>query len=98
MGFGTLLVLRPPDNCRYSVVVVFRTEAQCAGNGYSLFKRCNDVVEYHSSALRVGLSALMDGVASLGKGVAIPGESRLALNAGAPTESAIIRWTEYRLC
>ena len=74
---------------------MFRNKAQRAENGCALFKRCNAVAGHHSSALRVGVSAPMGSVAPLGKGVPIPSESRLAMNADTPTESVIIRVTEY---
>jgi hypothetical protein len=93
-----MLVLRPLANCGYSVAVVFRNKAQRAGNGYALSKRCNAVAGHHSSALWVGVSAPMDRVAPLAKGVAIAGEPRLAMNADAPTEFVISKWTEYWLC
>ena len=52
----------------------------------------------YSSALWVGVSAPMDRVAPLAEGAAIVGEPRLAMNADAPTESVIFKWTEYWLC
>ncbi|MCV6605368.1 MAG: hypothetical protein OIF34_08685, partial [Porticoccaceae bacterium] len=61
-----------------------------AGKGCSLHRGCNTVAKHHSNALWVGLSAPMDCVASLGKGVAIPCKMRLAMNADRPTECAII--------
>ena len=77
--------------------MVFRNKAQRAGNGYPLSKRWNAVAGRHSSALWVGVSAPMDRVAPLAKGVAIAGEPRLAMNADTPTESVIIKWMEYSL-
>ena len=74
---------------------MYRNKAQRAGNGYSLFKRCNAVAGHHISAPWVGVSAPMDSVATLAKGVAIGGEPRLAMNSDTPTESEIIKWTEY---
>jgi hypothetical protein len=37
----------------------------------------------------------MDCVAPLGKGIALPGEPRLAMNADKPTEGVIITLKEY---
>jgi len=71
----------------FSVFVVLHVKAQCAGNGRPLGKHCNAAVECHESALRVGFSASLDGVAPLAKGAAIAGEARPARNADKPTES-----------
>ena len=81
--------------CGFSVPVVFASETQCAGNGRTLGKRCNEAGGHHGNALRVDLSAPMDCVAPLGKGVAIPGEARLAMNADRSTEPANIGFTEH---
>ncbi|MCP3867281.1 MAG: hypothetical protein GY703_04125 [Gammaproteobacteria bacterium] len=62
------LVLRQRDIDGYSVSVGFRSKAQCAGNGHSLSKHCNAAAGPHGDALRVSLSAPMDGVAPLDKG------------------------------
>ena len=75
--------------------MVFRNKAQCAGNGSSLSKHCNAVAGHHSNALRVGLSAPMDGVAPLGKGTTLPGETRLAMNTDKPTASVTIRLIDH---
>ncbi|RDH92625.1 MAG: hypothetical protein DIZ77_07915 [endosymbiont of Seepiophila jonesi] len=84
------------DNYGFSAPVVFRSKAQRAGNGYSLSKRCNAAAGHHGSALRVSLSASMDCVAPLDKGVAIACEARLAMNADKLTEPAIITLTEHQ--
>ena len=74
------------DIAVFSVPLVFRRKAQPAGNGHSLAKGCNAAVGHQGGALRVSLSAPMDFVAPLGKGVAIPCEARLAMNADKLTE------------
>ena len=79
----------------FSVSVVFGSEAQCADNGRTLGKRCNEADGHHGSARWVGLSTPMDCVAPLGKGVAIPGKARLAMNVDRPTEPANISLTEH---
>jgi len=43
----------------FSVPVVFRRKARCAGNGHPLVKRRNAAAGNHRDARRVGLSALM---------------------------------------
>ncbi len=89
-----VLSQRDIDGC--SVSVAFRSKAQCAGNGYSLSKRCNADAGRHGDALRVSSSAPMDCVAPLGKGSgAIAGELRLAMNADMLTEPVTIILTEY---
>ncbi len=60
--------------------MVFRSKAQCAGNGCSLPKCCNAAAGYHGNALWVSLSMPMDYVDPLDKGAAIVGEARLAMN------------------
>ena len=90
-----LLVLRPSDIAGFSVAVVFRSKAQCAGNGYFLPKCCNAAAGYHGNALWVNLSMPMDCVDPLGHGSAIVGEVRLAMNIDKLTEPGNISWTEY---
>jgi len=82
----------PCDNYGCSVPVVFRSKAQCGGNGYSLVKHCNAVAGHHSDALRVSLSMPTDCVAPLDKGKAIACEARLAVNVDKLTELAMITW------
>ena len=79
----------------FSVPLVFRSKAQPAGNGYSLVKGCNAVAGHQGSALRVSLSAPMDFVAPLGKGMAIPCEARLAMNADKLTEHGNITLKDH---
>ncbi len=83
------------DNYGFSVPVVFRSKAQCAGNGRTLAKHCNAVAEHHRDALRVSLSRPTDCVAPLAKGAAIACEARLAVNLDKLTELAIIRLKEH---
>ena len=83
------------DNYGFSAPVMFRSKAQCAGKGYPLSKRCNGAAGHHGSALRVSLSAFMDCVAPLDKGVAIACEARLAMNADKLTEPAVITLKEH---
>jgi len=74
-----ILVLRPADIVDFSIAVVFRSKAQCAGNGCSLPKFCNAAAGCHGDALWVSLSMPMDCVDPFDKG-AIAGEARLAMN------------------
>ena len=83
------------DNYGFSVPVVFRSKAQCAGNGRTLVKHCNAAAGHHRDALRVSLSTPTDYVASLDKGVAIAGEARLAVNVDKLTEFAINTMQEH---
>jgi hypothetical protein len=91
------LVLLQSNNDGFSVPVVFRGKAQCAGKGHSLVKRCNAAAGHHRSARRVGLSASMAAFHLLQRTMAIPCEARLALNADRPTEPVIIRLKEYQI-
>ena len=83
------------DNYGFSVPVVFRSKAQCAGNGRTLAKYCNAAAEHHRDALRVSLPRPTDCVAPLAKGAAIACEARLAVNFGKLTELAIIMLKEH---
>ena len=86
------IVHYPCDKYGFSVPVVFRSKAQCEGNGYSLVEHCNAAAGHHSDALRVSLSTPTDYVAPLDKGRAIACEARLAVNVDKLTELAIITW------
>ena len=74
------------NNYGFSVPVVFRSKAQCEGNGHSLAEYCNVVAGHHRGALRVSLSTPTDCRrlkaptvgAPLAKEMAIACESRLA--------------------
>jgi len=102
-----LLVLFQCDNYGFSVPVVFRSKAQCAGKtqsircahgasfGRTLAKHCNVAAGHHRDALRVSLSTPTDCVAPLAKGVAIACEARLAVNVDKLTELAIITLKEH---
>ena len=106
------LVLLQENNLGYSVPVVFRSKAQCAGNGQVLAKHCkasasllsplayvrvgHTAAGHHRSARRVGLSASMALLRLLQRTKAICGEARLALNADRPTVSQIISLKEHR--
>ena len=90
------LVLFHGDIAGFSVPVVFRGQAPCAGNGPVLVKRGNAAVEHHRSARRVGLSAPMAAFRLLQRTKAIRCEARLALNADRPTEPGNITMKEYR--
>ena len=83
------------DNYGFSVPVVFRSKAQCEGNGYSLVEYWNEAAGYHRDALRVSLSTPTDCVPPLDKGMAIACEARLAVNVDKLTELAIITWIEH---
>ncbi len=86
-GLEHILVLFQGNKLGFSVPVVFRGKAQCAGNGCSLVKHCNAAAERHRDARRVGLSASMAALLLLQRATAICCEERLALNADRPTES-----------
>jgi hypothetical protein len=88
-------VLCPCDNYGFSVPVVFRSKAQCEGNGYSLVEHWNAVAGHHRDALRVNVSTPTDCVAPLDKGIAIACEARLAVNVDKLTEPVVITWTEH---
>jgi len=88
-------VLYPCDNCGFSVPVVFRSEAQCKANGYSLVEHWNTAAGRHRDALRVSLSTPTDCVPPLGKGMTITREARLAVNVDKLTELAITTWIEH---
>ncbi len=75
--------------------MVFRSKAQCAGNGCSLPKCCNAAAGCHGDALWVSLSMPMDCVDPLDKGAAIVVEVCLAMNIDKLTELDNISWTEY---
>ena len=91
-----MLVLLQCDNYGFSVPVVFRSKAQCEGNGVSLGERCNVAAGYHRDALRVSLSTPTDCVAPLDKGMAIICEARLAVNVDKLTELEIITLKEHQ--
>jgi len=76
-------------NMGFSVYLMFRNKAQRAVNGCSLGKRCNAVAGHQVSALWVSLSAPMDCVMPLGKGVTISCETRLAMISDKLTEPQI---------
>ena len=61
----------------------------------ALVKHGNTAVERHGNALRAGLSAPLDGVASLAKDYAIAGGTRLARGADKPTEYDIYTLKEH---
>ena len=83
------------DNYVFSVPVVFRSKAQCEGNGHSLFDHWNAAAGRHRNALRVSLSTPTACVPPLDKGMAIAGEARLAVNVDKLTELAIITLIEH---
>ena len=85
----------PRDNYEFSVPVVFRSKAQCEGNGYSLVEYWNVVAKHHRDALRVSLSMPTDCVPPLDKGITIACEARLAVNIDKLTELAIITGVEH---
>ena len=89
-------MLCPCDSCGFSVPVVFRSEAQCDGNGYSLVEHWNEAAGDHRGALRLSLSTPTDCVAPLDKGIAIASETRLAVNLDKLTETVTITWAEHR--
>ena len=100
----TTPVLFQHHNYGFSVPVVFRNKAQCAGNGRTLAKHCTKsrrpeatqlTAEHHRSALRVSLSRPTDCVSPLAKGMAITCEARLAVNLDKLTELAIIILKEH---
>ena len=82
------------DNYGFSVPVMFRSKALCAGNGRTLAKHSNAAAGHHRDALRVSLYTSTDYVAPLAKGTAITYEARLAVNVYKLTEPAIIMLEE----
>ena len=83
------------DNYGFSPPVVFRSKAQCEGNGYTLGEHWNADAGHHRDALRVSLSTPTGCVAPLAKGMAIACEARLAVNVDKLTELAIITLEEH---
>ena len=88
-------MLHQCDNYGFSVLVVFRSKAQCDGNGYTLGKGWNAAAGHHKDALRVSLATPTDSVVPLDKGMAINCEARLAMNVAKLTELAIIISMEH---
>ena len=88
-------MLYPCDNYGFSVPVVFRSKAQCEGNGHSLVEYWNAAAGDHRDALRVSLSTSTDCVPPLDKGMAIACETRLAVGVDKLTELAIITGIEH---
>jgi len=91
-------VLLQYDNYGFSAPVVFRSKAQCAGNGRTLVKQCNAAAGHHRGALRVSLSTPTNCVVPLAKGTAIAFEARLVVNVDKLTELAIIMLQENFTC
>jgi len=104
------IVLIQHDNYGFSVPVVFRSKAQCAGNGRTLVKHCTKsrrpeatrlTAEHHRNALRVSLSRPTASPRAptfgspLAKGTAIACEARLAVNLDKLTELVIIMLKEH---
>ena len=75
------LVHRPHYIDGFSVVLVLRSKATCAGNGYSLAKHGNAAALDHNNALLRICLAPLDCVAPLAKGMTISGKTRLARHA-----------------
>ena len=82
-------------NVGFSVPAVFRSKARCEGNGRSLVEQRNAAAGHHRDAHRVSLCAPTDCVAPLGKGGALTGEARLAVDAHKLTEPGIMRLKEH---
>jgi len=93
--FDPRAVLLQGDIVGFSVPVVFRGKAPCAGNGPVLVKCGDAAAGHHRSARRVGLSAPMAVFRLLQRTMAIRYEARLALNADRPTELDNIALKEY---
>jgi len=74
------LVPRPGDNCGCRAPHRYPGKAPPAANGPALGKGGNAAWVPVGGSLRAGRKEVARGVASLGKGWAIPGETRLALN------------------
>lgn len=88
-------MLLQDNNYGFSAPVMFRSKAQCAGNGHSLIKRWNAAAGHHRDARRVNLSTTMDFVVPLAKETTLTCESRLAMKADKLTERAIITLEEH---
>jgi hypothetical protein len=91
-----MLVLLQYDNDGFSVPVVFRGKAQCAGNGHSpcqaALQRGSGTPQERPKGWSVSAHG---GVTPLGKDRAIACEACLALDADKPTEPIIIILKEY---
>ena len=79
----------------FSAFLVLLSKAPYAGNGHSLVKYGNAAEGHEESALRVSVSAFLDYVAPLAKGITIGCETRLARNADTLTEPVNIMLMEY---
>ncbi len=75
--------------------MVFRSKAQCEGNGHALVEHWNATAEHHRGALWVSLSTPTVCVTPLDKGLAIACEARLAVGVDKLTESVIITLIEH---
>ena len=74
---------------------MFLSKAPYAGKGPFPVKYGNAAEGHEERALRVSVSAFLDYVAPLAKGMTIGYETRLARNADTLTEPVNIIWTEY---
>ena len=74
---------------------MFLSKAQCAEKGSSLCKRCNAAEGHQANGLRLSVSASLDSVTPLAKGITISCETRLARNADTLTEPVNIVWLMY---
>ncbi len=83
-----ILMFYPCDNYVFSVPVVFRSKAQCEGNGYSIDERWNVVAKHHRDALWVCLSRPMNCIVSLINGY-------IAVSIDKQTEHVIITRIEH---
>ena len=71
--------------------MIFRSKAQCEGNGPTLVEHCNAVAEDHRGALRVSLSGPTGRVVLLGKDQTLASKARLAVNLDRLTEPTLGR-------
>jgi len=96
------LVLCPYDNYGFSVPVMFRSKAQCEGNGYSLVEYWNAAAGHHRDALRVSLSTPTTAFRHLAREYPLPARRASpkaptvgAVNVDKLTEPVVIIWTEH---
>ena len=73
-----MLVLRQGSFDEYRATQNVQDKAQFAGNGCSIDKGCNAVLNVLGGSLRASREAAIRGVTPLGDGATIPREARLA--------------------
>ena len=82
-------------NYGFSVPVVFRSKAQCAGKGHSLVKHGNAAAGHHRDALRVSLSTPTARRASQAMATPLSRGTTQSVDVDRLTEHAIITLKEH---